>query len=250
MEQHSDEIRALIELFSGLERQGPGDASFSERMLSILPALPENPRIADLGSGSGAGTLILAKWFNTKITAVDFSRPFLDELENRARTHGLEPLVRTVEADMGKLQWPEASIDLLWSEGAAYNLTFEGALKTWRPLMAPEGIAVISEISWFTGEIPEPALKFWQEAYPEIDHENENSKRARGAGFEVFGIHRLPSEAWWKNYYEPLIERMNALRSTADPVMQEVLDETEVEIELFRNYSDSYGYSFYLMKAV
>ncbi len=249
MEQHSDQIKALIELFSGLERQGPGDASFSRHILSILPALPQNPRIVDFGSGTGAGTLILAKWFNTRITAVDFSRPFLEELESHARAHGLDHLVRTVEGDMGNLEWPEASIDLLWSEGAAYNLTFEGALKVWRPLMVPGGIAVISEISWFASKIPEPCLKFWQNVYPEIADENENSKHARAAGFEVVGIHRLPSEAWWTNYYEPLDERMKTLRPAADPAMQEVIEETEVEIELFRKYSDIYGYSFYLLKA-
>ncbi len=250
MEEHNDEINALIELFSGLKRQGPGDASFSKHMLSLLPALPENPRIADLGSGAGVGTLILAKWFNTKITAVDFSRPFLDELESHARNLGLDHLVRTMEADMGNLHWPDASIDLLWSEGAAYNLTFEGALKTWRPLMALGGIAVVSEMSLFADEIPGPALKFWQEAYPEIADENENSRRAGQAGFKVFGIHRLPSEAWWKNFYNPLIERMNTLRQDADPMMQEVLEETDLEIELFREYSDTYGYSVYVLKAV
>jgi hypothetical protein len=115
--------------------------------------------------------------------------------------------------------------------------------------MAPGGIAVISEVSWFTNQIPEPALRYWQNAYPAIATESENSRRARAAGYEVFGIHRLPSQAWWANYYEPLKERMNALRLSADIVMQEVIDETEIEIELFQNHGDSYGYSYYLLKA-
>ena len=142
MVEHSVHIQALIELHRGLERQGPGDPAFSEHILSLLPELPPKPRIVDLGCGAGAGALILAKWFKTQVTAVDFSRPFLDELKNRARAQGLDHLIETVEADMGNLDWPTACVDLLWSEGAAYNLTFEGALNSWRPLMAPAGLAV------------------------------------------------------------------------------------------------------------
>ncbi len=249
MEQLSEEIKALIELHRGLERLGPGDAAFTKHILSILPELPENPHIVDFGSGTGAGTLILADWYKTKITAVDFSAPFLAELQSHAMAHGLDHLIRTEKGDIGDLKWPEASIDLLWSEGAAYNLTFEDALKAWRPLMAPNGLAVISEISWFTDEKPGPVREYWGKAYPAIAGESENSRRANTAGFEVLGIHRLPTQAWWTNYYEPLKERMNILRPSADPVMQNVIDETETEIELFKNCKDNYGYSFYLLKA-
>lgn len=249
MVEHNAQIKALIELHRGLERQGPGDPSFSKYILSLLPEMTQNPRIVDLGCGAGAGTLILAKWFKTRVTAVDFSRPFLLELKAHAKTQGLDYLIKTVEADIGNLKWPSSCVDLLWSEGAAYNLTFEGALKAWRSFMAPDGIAVISEISWFTSEIPEPVLKFWQEAYPQIASEAENSKLAKAAGFDVLGVHRLPSQAWWTYYYDPLKERMEALRPSADPVMQEVISETELEIAFFEKYGNCFGYAFYLLQA-
>ena len=249
MAEHDEQIKALIELHRGLMRQGPGDPSFSKHILSLLPELPENPRIVDLGCGAGAGALILAEWFGTTITAVDFARAFLDELEGHARAQGLDHLIETVEADIGHLNWPPARVDLLWSEGAAYNLTFEGALKTWRPFMAPSGIAVISEITWFTTDIPVPVLEFWQEAYPQIESESENAALAQAAGFDVLGVHRLPTQAWWIHYYDPLKERMDALRPSAAPVMQAVIDETEAEIAFFEKYGDCYGYAFYLLRA-
>lgn len=249
MEEHDEYITALIELHRGLKRQGPGDPAFSEHILSMLPELPPHPRIVDLGCGAGAGALILAEWFDTTITAVDFARPFLADLESHARAQGLDHLIKTVEADMGNLDWPPASIDLLWSEGAAYNLTFEGALKIWRPLMAPNGMAVISEISWFTTAIPMPALEFWQETYPQIATENENAASARAAGFDVLGVHRLPTEAWWTYYYDPLKERMDALQASAGRAMRAVIEETEAEIKFFKKYADCYGYAFYLLKA-
>ena len=80
MEEQEKYIRALIELHRGLERQGPGDTDFSDYIISQLPELPTKPRIADIGCGTGAGTLFLADKFRSKVRAVDISRDFLDEL--------------------------------------------------------------------------------------------------------------------------------------------------------------------------
>ena len=151
---------------------------------------------------------------------------------------------------MGSLNWEPESIDLLWSEGAAYNLTFKGALDAWRPLMATKGIAVISEMSYFTGEVSEPVRAYWQEAYPAIATEAGNSKHAESSGFKILGIHRLPSKAWWDNYYGPLREKMNAFRGSKEPIMQAVIKDTEEEMNLFEKQGDQYGYSFYIMEAV
>ena len=250
MEEQEKYIRALIELHRGLERQGPGDTDFSDYIISQLPELPTNPRIADIGCGTGAGTLFLADKFRSKVRAVDISRDFLDELDNRAKQRGLEHLVETIECDMKSLDWKPESIDLLWSEGAAYNLTFKGALKAWRPLMAPNGIAVISEIGYFTSEVPQSLKVYWQNAYPAIGTESENSIHANSSGFEILGIHRLPSKAWWENYYGPLRDNMNFFKHSEDSIMQAVIKETEEEMKLFEEHEEQYGYSFYMMKAV
>jgi SAM-dependent methyltransferase len=241
-------IAALVAMHEGLERLGPGDEAFNLRILSRLPVLPNPPRIADLGCGTGAGALFLAAHFKAPVSAVDLSAAFLEYMKRRARERKLAHLIRPVVADMGNLGWPEASIDLLWSEGAAYNLTFAGALAAWRPLVAPGGVAVISELSWWESNPPAPARAFWETAYPAMGSEAANVGRAEAAGFKVLGVHRLPSAAWWDNYYGPLLQRIAAIRPSAGPVMQAVISETETEIELFRQYSGSYGYSFYLLQ--
>ncbi len=250
MEEHEKYIQALIKLHLGLERQGPGDTNYSNHILSLIKGLPANPRIADIGCGTGAGTLFLADRFKSKVRAVDFSREFLDELEDRAKQIGLEHLVETIECDMGNLDWESGTIDLLWSEGAAYNITFGGALKAWRPLMAFNGIAVISEMNYFTSDVPEPAKIFMQNAYPAIKTEPENADIINSSGFEVFGIHRLPSKAWWDNYYGPLRNNIDSFKNSNDDIMQSVISETEEEIKFFEEYEEFYGYSFYIMKAV
>ena len=111
MEEHERYIQALVRLHIGLERQGPGDTKLSNKILSLIKELPANPRIADIGCGTGVGTLFLADKFKSKVRAVDFSREFLNELISRAKQRGLEHLVEAIECDMGKLDWKPGTID-------------------------------------------------------------------------------------------------------------------------------------------
>ncbi len=247
MDMTADTLHALIELHRGLERQGPGDAAFARALLDSLPPLPASPRIADLGCGSGAAALMLASHFAGSVVAVDQAREFLDELETRATAAGVADRVTAIQADMGALNWPPKSIDLLWSEGAAYSLGFEHALNSWRPLLADDGIAVVSEMSWFTRQ-PDPTVSvYWQHAYPTMADEAENRARALRAGYRVLDTRCLPSQAWWDNYYGPLRHRMQTL--VANPALQAVIQETTEEMALFEQFSSQYGYVFYVLAA-
>ncbi|MGF1520918.1 MAG: SAM-dependent methyltransferase [Leptolyngbyaceae cyanobacterium] len=240
-------IAALTDLHRGLDCKGPGDPDFSRHILSKLSSLPLKPRIADLGCGSGASALLLARHYQSPVRAVDSSSVFIDELKARAKQAGLEHLIIPIHGDMAKLDWPVSSIDLLWSEGAAYTLGFEQALKLWRPLLANNGIAVISELSWFIEDAPAPAIAYWQNAYPSMGTEAENVARAHESGFNLISIYRLSSQAWWGNYYEPLREQIQRIEIT--PSMQSVIRETEEEMQLFEKFSDFYGYTFYVLQA-
>ena len=78
--------------------------------------------------------------------------------------------------------------------------------------------------------------------------EAENIDRANRSGFRVLSTHRLPSQAWWVNYYEPLRERMQQIEIT--PITRSVIHETEAEMRMFEQFSDFYGYTFYVLQAV
>ena len=239
-------VAALTDLHRGLDRKGPGDAEFSRNILSSL-SVPLKPRIADLGCGSGASALLLAQYYGSTVMAVDSSAVFIGELKARAVQMGLESLIVPIQGDMAELDWPLGSVDLLWSEGAAYNLGFERALKIWQPLLAKNGIAVISELSWFMDDAPARAIAYWQNAYPTMGTEAENVDRANRSGFNILSTHRLPSQAWWSNYYDPLRERMRQIEINSST--QSVIRETKEEMRLFKRFSDSYGYTFYVLRA-
>lgn len=243
------EIDALILLHQDTARQGPGDAALSAQILAQLPPLPRDGTIADLGCGSGAASLTLAQHFQRPVTAVDLSPDFLAQLQQRAAQAGLADQIQPLCADMGALDPVQHRFALIWSEGAAYALGFETALACWRPLLMPGGLAVISEMSWFSDTPARPAQSFWQAAYPQMGREAQNIARARAAGFELLATRRLPAEAWWDSYYTPLLAQMARFADHPSPVMQQVLRETQHEVDLFRAHSSDYGYCFYVLRA-
>lgn len=243
-----DYIDGLIRLHEGLARQGPGDSGFSLDLLRRLPSLPSTPRIADMGCGAGVASLMLAEHFSAPVKALDFSETFLNQLTISAADRGLTHLIKPLAGDMANPGWPAASIDLLWSEGAAYAIGFANALKSWYPLLAPGGIAVISEMSIFGNVVPQGIIDQLMAIYPDIQTETANQLLIRQAGFTLLETTQLPAQAWWDNYYNPLMGNIEKLRNTADPVMMQVIEDTESEMDFFRQHEEDCGYSFYVMQ--
>ncbi len=116
--------------------------------------------------------------------------------------------------------------------------------------MAVNGIAVISEMNYFSNDVPEIVTEFMKNAYPGIKTELKNVDLINSSGFEVLGVYRLPSKAWWDNYYDPLRENIRALKESSDNILQAVISETEEEMEFFKEHEKDYGYTFYIMRAI
>ena len=110
-------INALIELHEPLERQGPGDTAFSEAIMQELkPKLPDNPKMVDLGAGSGVATLSLAQNLGTQLQAVDFSEIFIGHLEKLLIANDVEG-VKAYAQDFSQLpevDFESDSYDLIW----------------------------------------------------------------------------------------------------------------------------------------
>lgn len=241
--------RAFATLHQGLPREGPGHDDVTREALRRLPPLPPQPVVFDLGCGPGRQTLVLARALETRIVAVDSHQPYLDQLTRNASDQGLSHWIETRCEDMGTLDIPPGSVDLVWSEGAAYILGFEEALRRWRNLLAPDGILAVTECTWLTDDRPEEALAFWHLNYPTMGTVSQNSRQAEVLGLEVLDSFPLPAAAWWDDYYTPLLSRIAALRPTASGDLVGLLSETEREVDLYRKYGHSYGYVFYILRA-
>lgn len=244
-----DALDALIRLHEGLPRQGPGDPEALARMVERL-ALPEIPKAADMGCGSGSAARWLAETLGADVLAIDAAAPFIDDL--RRGLANAPPRRGRVTARVGDMLAPEiapGSLDLIVSEGAAYAVGFAEALAAWRPLVRPGGGLVVSECVWFGTVRPEPAAAFWRKDYPAMDTPAAAIAAAERAGWRLVAAERLTAAAWRQSYYGPLAARMDRLAPDADPALARAIAEARAEMDVFARFCDSYGYVLFAFDA-
>jgi cyclopropane fatty-acyl-phospholipid synthase-like methyltransferase len=234
-------------LFGGMEKLGPGDNAHTLHVLRRLPK-QQFRVVVDAGCGTGRQTLALAKELDVRIHAVDSYETFLNDLVRRAREANVEQLVQVHWMDMKDIPQVFQDIDLLWSEGAAYNIGFANALATWAAALTPDGFAVISELSWLGGAAPDAVREFFRSGYPDMQSVPHNMAVAERAGYKVLTTYTLPRQAWVDGYYDILAPRAKALLDHPDPAVRDFAAETVREIEVFQSAEDSYGYVFYILQ--
>ena len=228
-------------------QEGPGDASSTERALAVITGLPREPRILDAGCGPGRQTLQLCRLLPGTVTAVDNHPPYLEALGHKVKKAGLDGRVRLLEADMAALPFEPGSFDLIWSEGAIYNIGFRQGLELWRPLLKPGGWIAVTDLTLLRDNLPEEPATFWNEEYPAAQKVEDNLADLESAGFSAKGNFTLPESAWW-DYYRPIEDKLAILerQHAACREAMEVLAAERKEIDLYRRYSDYYGYQFYI----
>lgn len=238
---------AINLLFGGMEKLGPGSNTHTLHVLRLLPKQPFRV-IVDAGCGAGRQTIALAKELGTLVHAVDLYEPFLDDLTRRAKETGIEHLVRTHRMDMRDIPTGFQHIDLLWSEGAAYNIGFPNALTNWASAINKDGLLVVSELSWLRDQVPDVVREFFLSGYPNMQLMQQNLVLAEKAGYRVLTTYTLPKETWLEGYYDILAPRAKSLGDHPDSSVKAFAVETIEEIEIFRRSEDSYGYVFYVLQ--
>ncbi|MEU8774436.1 bifunctional class I SAM-dependent methyltransferase/N-acetyltransferase [Streptomyces sp. NPDC048606] len=240
-----------MELHGGLPRQSPGSDASTRHLLSLSGALPERPRVLDLGCGPGRSALLLAAEAGgagrAEVTAVDLHEPFLDELRAAADARGLADRIRPVRADMGALPFEDGSFDLVWAEGSAYNIGFDRALAEWKRLLAPGGTLVLSECEWTTGEPSAGARAFWDPQYP-LRSGSRNIAAVQAAGYRLLGLLPQP-DSDWAEYYGPLGERVREAPG-GDAARAVALAAVREELAVRERHGHEYGYTGYVLTPV
>jgi trans-aconitate methyltransferase len=234
-------------LFGGMEKLGPGGNDYTLRVLRLLPKQPFRV-IVDAGCGAGRQTMVLAKELGTLVHAVDSHEPFLNDLTRRTKEAGIEHLIQAHCMDMKDIPSIFQHIDLLWSEGAAYNIGFSNALTTWASAINPDGFAVVSELSWLREQIPDAVREFFLSGYPDMQSIQQDIAVAENAGYKVLTTYTIPKQAWVEGYYDVLEPRAKALVDHPDSSVRDFALETVKEIEIFKCSEDSYGYVFYVLQ--
>jgi SAM-dependent methyltransferase len=246
-----DNLDLLIDLHRHAARQGPGGAD-ETRLAVTLSGLrgARGLKIADIGCGSGASTLVLARELDAEVTAVDFIAAFLEDLESAAAREGLGGRIRTCEASMDALPFEAQSLDAIWSEGAIYNMGFANGVKSWRHFLKPGGVLAVSELTWLTQERPAGLERHWLEEYPEVGTASAKLAVLEQNGYSPLGYFPLPERCWLENYYGPMRARFAAFlaRNGNSEAAAAVVKAEESEIALYERNAAHVSYGYYVAK--
>lgn len=243
------QLKLLIDLHRRHDRQGPGGVAETKQAMTLAGLdHSRNLKVADIGCGTGASTIQLAKELDTDMTAVDFLPEFLEELKYRAEASGVADKITTLNCSMEALPFAEESFDVIWSEGAIYNIGFESGVSAWRRFLKPGGKLIVSEITWLTAQRPAELQSHWDAEYPEIDTASAKIEILERYGYLLKGYFYLPSSCWIDNYYQPIQNEFNTFlaRHDANAQAKEIIEGEKAEIALYEKYRNYYSYGFYI----
>lgn len=249
-----DNLQLLIDLHRDMPRQGPGSRATTEQALALSGLAGHGgQRIADIGCGSGAATLMLAEALDADVVGVDMVPAFLARLREEAHQAQLSHRVTSREERMDALTFDDGSLDGIWSEGAIYNMGFAAGVREWRRFLKPGAVLAVSEITWLGTERPAELNDFWQQNYPEIDTAGAKIRVLEDSGYTPMGYFVLPSHCWLDSYYQPLRDRFAPFlqRHHGSPLQdaaRAIISATEQEIDFFERYQTHYSYGFYLAR--
>jgi len=247
---HEFDFEMICEYFSGLERQGPGSPETTVKAAGFLDPLTDLSRIADIGCGTGGQTMTLAQHIRGTIIGIDLFPRFIDLFNQQSAGLGLQHRAKGVVATMENLPFAAEELDLIWSEGAIYNIGFERGIREWRKFLKPGGFLAVTEASWFTEERPEEIDTFWREAYPGIDTIARKVAQLQQAGYIPVATFILSENCWTDHFYAPQVSLQKTFltKYAGNANAEAFIANERREAELYQKYKAFYGYVFYIGK--
>jgi len=243
----------MVDFHKDADRQGPGSYYETIKALELIGIGKDvDLKIADIGCGSGGQTITLAQNIEGQISAVDLFPDFLGKLNTKAKELGLQDKITTLEKSMEELPFESEELDIIWSEGAIYNIGFETGIKKWKNYLKVGGYLAVSEITWITNSRPKEIEEYWNKEYPEIDTASNKIRILEENGYSPVGHFILSQNSWLDNYYKPMEKRFSDFleKHNNSEMARNIVEEQKEEIRKYKKYKDYYSYGFYIAKKI
>jgi cyclopropane fatty-acyl-phospholipid synthase-like methyltransferase len=150
--------------------------------VSLLPEA-DNPRILDIGCGTGIPTIWLAEKYGGTITAIDIDKDALNWLQKKIINKNLENQITVINISFNDLKEHHRFFDIILAEGFLNVIGFEQGFVKLVDILKGGGYFVIHD------------------EYK--DHEKK-CDYIRKNNCELVGTVFLDESVWWNDYYRQL----------------------------------------------
>jgi ubiquinone/menaquinone biosynthesis C-methylase UbiE len=153
---------------------------------------------------------------------------------------------------MDNLPFNDEGFDLIWSEGAIYNIGFEKGLNDWRRFLKTGGFVAVTEASWFTANRPAEIESFWQDAYPGIDTIPNKVAQLQKSGYVPVATFILPENCWTEHFYDLQVKAREdfLMKHAGNKSAEDFIASERHEAQLYYKYKEYYGYVFYIGRKI
>ncbi len=202
-----------------------GLLKYLTKTISIIPTI-ENPRILDVGCGSGVPTLMIADKFNGKITAVDTDTKSIDIFKEKVKGLNLSNRVTLFNSSFFDLKVKNNQFDLIIAEGLLNVVGFQKGFLKIIKLLKRKGFAIIHD---------------------EFQNQNEKIELIKNNDCKILDSFVLDEQIWWNDYFKCLEKEIS---SNSNKELLKLFKSDLQEIKLFKKNPNQYISVYYIIEKI
>ncbi|MGD9334190.1 MAG: hypothetical protein PVJ50_04290 [Desulfobacterales bacterium] len=108
----------------------------------------------------------------------------------------------------------------------------------------------MTEIVYLVNDPPAPLIQCFEKEYPDIKTVQANIELIQNERFLLISNFTLTKSAWLDCFYLPMQKELLRLNKKyqGNEIALGIFQEMEKEINLYKKFSDFYGYEFFIMQ--
>ena len=202
---------------------------YTRKAFNSLPKI-DNPRILDIGCGTGQPSLELLKLSDGEVYGIDIDQGALEKFKLKIKQNELSERLRIYNRSIYSTHFDDDMFDIIWEEGVLHLLNIDIALTECRRLLKLNGFMVSGETNSWAGRSLRKFPKFGFKLIKEINWERE---------------------CWWTEYYAPLEEKIKILKNKYGNIENiEQIRRHLKEIEMVKKNPSKFDCTTYIMQKI